>query len=419
MVGIDRRGQMKLDYVYTLYREKKMGFLFEDGVLTEAHLFCEEENASRVGEICTAVVERVVPAIDGVFLIGPEGRKLFMHLKDEQQKIILLRRRSRTGNVPLKAGDTLLVQITADAQKQKLYEATSRLTLTGETVIVNRTGQIGISKKMKDEEKRESLKAQLKQLMDEQDPEGEFGVILRTAAAGFSSDVICEETISLLCKLKELIQRAETTPEYKILYQKEDTPEMRVRRLMLSGSYDTVKVHTDLPFDASLLPEGTEDDTVHRITEKESSPLILFSIPTQLEKAMRRKVFLSDGGYLYLDKTEAMTVIDVNSGKAIHGKEHEEEALAANKLAAREIARLIRLRNLSGIILVDFISMKKEESNRELLHFLKQITAGDSSPVNVVDMTRLGLVEMTRKKKDAPLSERLPGLNTDNKYITD
>ena len=406
MVSIDRRDRMRLDYVYTVYLEKKMGFLFEDGVLTEAHLFCDEEAASRVGEICTAVVERVVPAIDGIFLTGPEGRKLFMHLKDEQQKIILLRKRN---NVPLKAGDTILVQITADAQKQKLYEATSKLTLTGETVIVNRTGQIGISKKLKDEEKRESLKAQLKQLLDEQDPEGEFGVILRTAAAGFPTEIICDETIELLCKLKEMIQKAETTPEYKILYQKADTPEMRVRRLMLSGSYDTVKVHTDLPFDASLLPEGAGDDVVHRITEKESSPLILFSIPTQLEKAMRRKVYLSDGGYLYLDKTEAMTVIDVNSGKAIHGKEHEAEALAANKLAAREIARLIRLRNLSGIILVDFISMKKEESNRELLHFLKQETAGDSSPVNVVDMTRLGLVEMTRKKQNAPLSERLYG----------
>ncbi|MBR3539578.1 MAG: ribonuclease E/G [Eubacterium sp.] len=426
---------MRMDYIYTVYQKRKMGFLFEDRALTEAHFFfmrddnmadgtsgmrmdpqrdkipLQPDQVSRVGEICTAVVERVIPAIDGVFLTGPEGRKLFMHLADEQRKAIILRKRGNGNGI--KPGDTLLVQITADAQKQKLYEASSNLALSGESVIVNRTGQIGISKKLKDEEKREILKKKLQDLLREEDPEGEFGVILRTSAGSMNPEAVCKETVILLCKLKGIIKLAETTPEYKVLYQNEEKPEDQIRRLIFSGRYESVAIHTDLPLDEALIQsDAATEVTFHHITEKESSPLVLFNIPVLLEKALKRKVFLSDGGYLYVEKTEAMTVIDVNSGKAIHGKEHEKEALAANKLAAKEIARLLRLRNLSGIIIVDFISMKKAESNRELLHYLRQVTAYDTSPVNIVDMTKLGLVEITRKKKDAPLDERLADAET-------
>ena len=393
----------KLDYIYTTYDNKKMGFLFEDMCLTEAHFFScpENEPKQRTGEICTAVVDKVIPAIDGAFLIGPEQTPLFLRLSDMNGREILLRKRKK-GNV-LVPGDVLLVQISAEAQKKKQYEATVNISLNGSYVILNRTGTIGISRKITDPEERERLQEILQDILKDSP---EFGVIVRTSAKDAAEEVLREETSSLLSRLKDLIKRAETTPEYKVLYRPELTPEAKVREILQKREYEAAAIHTDLDFDASGI--GLKDSVVlHRITEKEGSPLVTFNIPVLLEKALARKVFLKDGGYLYIERTEAMTVIDVNSGKSIRGKDHEEQALKENCLAADEIARLLRLRNISGIIIVDFISMRDEESNRELLKYLRRVVAQDSVDVHVVDMTRLGLVEMTRRKKDAPLEEQL------------
>ncbi len=397
---------MKLDYVYTIYREKKMGFLFEDMRLTEAHFFYmkEDEPESRMGDICTAVVEKVVPAIDGIFLDGPDNIKMFMHLQDSAGRELILRRRGRRNGREIRTGDTVLVQVTADAQKNKQYEASFNLSLTGDSIIVNRTGQAGVSKKIRDEKRREELKNMMKEILQKEDPEGGYGVIVRTAADGHSDEEIQKETIHLLNKLKALIISAETSPEFKTLFRRSETVEDRLRRLSSGNIYEEMVFHTDLPIDEASVPGQFR---FHRIRENESTPLVLFNIPVLLEKALDRKVFLKDGGYLYIDPTEAMTVIDVNSGKSIKGSSHEERALAENKIAAEEIARQLRLRNISGIILIDFISMKKTENEKELMNWLKQITASDPCQVHVVDMTRLGLVEMTRKKQDAPLKERL------------
>ena len=397
---------MKLDYVYTIYRGKKMGFLFEDMHLTEAHFFYmeEDEPESRIGDICTAVVEKVVPAIDGIFLDGPDNIKLFMHLQDSAGRELILRRRGRRKGAEIRTGDTVLVQITADAQKNKQYEASFNLSLTGDSIIVNRTGQTGVSKKIRDEKRREDLKNLMQEILRKEDPEGGYGVIVRTAADSYSDEEISKETKELLSKLRKLILSAETAPEFKTLFRQQKTVEDRLKRLASGNTYEEMVFHTDLSIDDALIPQQFR---IHRIMENESSPLVIFNIPVLLEKALGRKVFLKDGGYLYIDPTEAMTVIDVNSGKSIKGGSHEERALAENKIAATEIARQLRLRNISGIILIDFISMKKTENEKELMNWLKQITASDPCQVHVVDMTRLGLVEMTRKKQDAPLKERL------------
>ena len=415
----------KLDYIYTRYASvseagsKKemgflkgvlMGFMLEDMRLTEAHFFsCE----TRVGEICTALVDKILPSLDGAFLIGPGDQPMFLRLSECKGKEIILRRRGSRKEAPLSVGDTILVQVSADAQKNKQTEATADLSLAGELVIVNRTGVIGGSGKLP-QEIRNELKSEMRKLMKEQDPEGEFGLILRTAAAGADMEMIREETIRLLCELKRMIHSAETVPEKKVIYSPEETPEKKVKQLILSGQYDSVTVHTDLAFsDDEIMGYVADTDkalpevSVHHISGEELSPLVIFNIRSQMDKAMARKVFLSDGGFLIIDPTEAMTVIDVNSGKSIKGKDHEEKALAVNLLAAAEIARLIRLRNLSGIIIVDFISMKDKEKERLLLQKLRESVRNDPAGVTVVDVTSLGLVEITRKKRGAPLAEIL------------
>ena len=379
-----------------------MGFMLEDMCLTEAHFF---SHGTRVGEICTAVVDKILPSLDGAFLIGPGDKPIFLRLSECRGKEIILRRRGKRKDAPLSVGDTVLVQISADAQKNKQYEASVNLSLVGEMVIVNRTGVIGGSGKLP-QEIRNELKCEMRKYMEEQDPEGEFGLILRTAASGADVKMIREETGRLLSLLKDLIRSAETVPEKK------------VKQLILSGEYDTVTVHTDLPFADDVIPGSLKTDhedlgkaetevSIHHISEDELSPLITFNIRSQMNKAMARKVFLSDGGFLIVDPTEAMTVIDVNSGKSIKGKEHEEKAFNVNLLAAETIARLIRLRNLSGIIIVDFISMKDKEKERLLLQKLREFVRNDPAGVNIVDVTALGLVEITRKKRGAPLTEIL------------
>ena len=442
---------MKADYVVTTYKEHKMGFLFENSDLTEARLFSDAE---LVGSICTATVDKIVPTMDAAFLTGPDGLTFFYHLKENDGRHIVLRRRGRGKDREIAVGDTILVQVSAEAQKKKQAEATAKLELAGDCIIANRTGQVGISKKIMDPERKEALKTLLTDILQkkvskdegsERDPSGEillrdsdfdgFGLIARTSAERVPEEQIREVSIILLCKLKALIRSAETIPEHRWVFRGGQTPEGYTSDLIRSGLYESVVVHTDLPWNSADVygdaspgkePELVDPDVIermishgrnmedhgsyhlHRMLPGESSPLIIFNIPVSLEKAMARKVFLKSGGYLYVEPTEAMTVIDVNSGKNIKEKSHEEGAYAQNLEAAAEIARLLRLRNISGMIMIDFISMKQAEHERSLMAALREFTKNDPCHVRVVDITRLGIVEVTREKKLPPLSEQLP-----------
>ena len=390
---------MKADFVVTTYLEKKMGFLFEDQILTEAHFFSRE---AEIGSICTATVDKVVPTVDAAFLTGPEGQVFFYPLKENEGRHIFLRNREEKRRTGLRPGDVLLVQVIAEAQKKKQAAATSRISLTSDMVIVNRTGQVGTSKKITDPDRKEALKMLLKEILSEQAAE-EFGAIARTAAEHSSDDNLREVTIKLLCELKMVLKAAETTPEHRWIYHAGKTPEEYARLLKGKGIYESVTVHTDLPWE-----EGADGGYgLHVMTPADGSPLVIFNIPVLLERALARKVYLKSGGYLYVESTEAMTVIDVNSGKNIRGKDHETGALEQNLEAAREIGRLLRLRNISGIIMIDFINMKRSENERRMLSELRSCTANDHCRVHVVDITKLGIVEVTREKKAPPLSEQL------------
>ena len=400
---------MKADVIITTYCEKKVGFLFEDQNLTEARFFSDY---SMIGSICTAVVTKIVPNMGAAFLAGPDGMVLFYQLKENSGRHLILRNRNDRKE-EIRPGDTLLVQISADAQKGKQAEATSKLSVGGSCVVVNRTGQIGFSKKIRDGERKEELRGLFEEILQDPSYAG-LGVIARTSAERESDETIREVTVKLLCELKELITSSETVPEYKWVYQKTETPEDYIRHLTGQGIYESVTVHTDLPWESpggktGRTPRVEECDGyfLHRLTEGMESPLLIFRIPTLIEEACQRKIYIKDGGYLYIEHTEAMTVIDVNSGKNIHGKEHEAGALALNLQAADVIARQIRLRNLSGMIMIDFISMKSSEHKKEVLSRLRANTKNDPCHVMVVDITKLGIVEMTREKKDPPLIEQI------------
>lgn len=401
---------MKADFVYTEYSEKKMGFLFVDHSLTEALFFSDDE---MLGSICTATVTKIVPTMGAAFLEGPEGLVLFYQLKENEGRHRILRKRGskKNGMIPgryeqISVGDTILVQVSATPQKGKQAEASANLSLKNDAVVVNCSGQVGISKKIRDPERREELKELLLNILREETESEDFdgfGFIARTSAAEKSDDELREVSIILLCQLRGLIKRAETTPEHKWLYRNSNTPEAYVHQMVQRGLYEEIAVHTDLEWE----DPAQEGYRLNLMSPERENPGIIFNLPTLMEKAMSRKVYLKGGGYLYVETTEAMTVIDVNSGKNINGKSHEESALEQNLEAAAEIARLIRLLNLSGIIMIDFISMKKPAHDSQVMGELRRCTAQDPCQVHVVDMTKLGIVEVTREKKAPPLRELL------------
>lgn len=300
----------------------------------------------------------------------------------------------------LKVGDELPVQITKERSKAKDAECSLRLSIPGKYVVVTEgIYSLGISSKFSDNERR----FELQQLFDSTySYEDEFSFILRTKSEEADNSDIINEAESHIKLLRELRKKAKHTPVYKKIY---------------AGS----AFYLDKIRDARAVSEiVTDDESVYdniRASYPESKltfyqdELLPLSKLYKLEKLVSditsRRVWLRSGSYLVIDETEALTVIDVNTGKNEGGKMTEDTFFKTNLEAAREAARQIRLRNLSGIILIDFIDMKRKENMNEVVDCLREAVFYDPVKTNVIDVTKLNLVELTRKKTHKTLKEQL------------
>ena len=300
----------------------------------------------------------------------------------------------------LKVGDELPIQITKERSKAKDAECSLRLSIPGKYVVVTEgIYSLGISSKFSDNERR----FELQQLFDSTySYEDEFSFILRTKSEEADNSDIINEAESHIKLLRELRKKAKHTPVYKKIY---------------AGS----AFYLDKIRDARAVSEiVTDDESVYdniRASYPESKltfyqdELLPLSKLYKLEKLVSditsRRVWLRSGSYLVIDETEALTVIDVNTGKNDGGKITEDTFFKTNLEAAREAARQIRLRNLSGIILIDFIDMKRKENMNEVVDCLREAVFYDPVKTNVIDVTKLNLVELTRKKTHKTLKEQL------------
>lgn len=406
-----------LKHTFRNNTEKLLSVLVRDNRL----LHVQAESDSDIGNIYIAKVQKVALSTGACFVAISPDKQCFLPLAealDETCALLLNRPWDKT----IRPGDELLVQVVREAIRGKLPSVTTRISFSGKYAVLS-AGQkhLGISAKIKESRKAEILSYlqdngridRKKTCQTEEIFNISYGFVIRTNAATLPEDslfLLLQEWKELEEKWKDLLSHVKSRTCYSCLYQEQPTYLKNLRDIY-DDSYD--EIVTDLPdiyetIQAFYKQNALMQNASLRLYQDNLVSLEnLYGIPAKLESVLGSRVWLKSGAYLVIEPTEAMTVIDVNSGKYESQKENSDvTAYQINMEAAREIAFQLKLRNLSGIIVVDFINMKKHD-NELLMKQLKQLCSKDSVPTEVVDMTPLGLVEITRKKINRTLKEQL------------
>jgi ribonuclease E len=376
--------------------------VLEDGVLVE-HYVDRGSHQSLVGNVYLGKVQNVLPSMEAAFVDIGKGRNAVLYAGEVNFDASGLEGESKRIESALKSGQAVLVQVTKDPVGHKGARLTSQASLPGRYLVYVPGGSMmGISRKLPDTER-----ARLKQILKQVMPEG-AGVIVRTAAEGAAESELAQDVARLSAQWESIERKAKSASPPELLYSEPDLTIRVIRdifnedftKLVVAGDegWDVVEeyVHYVAPHLSERLEHWQSDDDV----------FAHYRIDEHLAKALERKVWLPSGGSLVIDNTEAMTVVDVNTGKFTGQGGNLEETVTRNNLeAAEEIVRQLRLRDVGGIIVIDFIDMVLE-SNRELvLRRLLECLARDRTKHQVAEVTSLGLVQMTRKRVGAGLLE--------------
>ena len=379
--------------------------VIEDGVMVE-HYVNRNSNVSYVGNVYLGRVQNVLPSMEAAFVDIGKGRNAVLYAGEVNWDAAgISESEPRKIETVLKTGQPVLVQVTKDPIGQKGARLTSQISLPGRYLVYVPSGEMsGISRRLPDQE-RSRLKSILKNLIPE-----DAGVIVRTASEGATEEELERDVVRLKAQWEDIEAKSKEsgTNAPALLYSEPDLT-VRVIRDIFNEDFNKLIVQGDQAWDdinnylGHIAPELTAK------IEKWSSPRDLFvenRIEEQLAKAFDRKVYLPSGGSLVIDRTEAMIVIDVNTGKFIGKGGNLEETVTKNNLeAAEEIARQLRLRDMGGIVVIDFIDMTLE-SNRDLvLRRLIECLGRDRTKHQVAEVTSLGLVQMTRKRVGQGLIE--------------
>ncbi|HJC24037.1 MAG TPA: ribonuclease E/G [Candidatus Eisenbergiella merdavium] len=392
-----------------------LSLLLTNGRLTELSVWPaeSEQAAAPLNGIYVGKVMNVAKNINAAFVELTKGQRAFLPLSHAENACIL----NRKADGRVLAGDELLVQVEREAVKTKEPVLTMEISIAGRYAVVfpgKERGRLQFSGKLSDEE-RLSIARACSEAGITEEILASCSLIVRTNAAELSDcgyEPLIAEAKALLALASALWQTAGTRTCYSCLYRPEsgfltavrDTPQEQYEEILTDDKQLYEQLHAWL--------ERSYPEVLGRLRLYEDTSLSLaslYGLPKKLREALEKRVWLKSGGYLVIEPTEALTVIDVNSGKYTGKKGMRDTFRLINREAALEIARQLRLRNLSGIILVDFISMDNKEDERELLHLLSAELKKDPVRTAVVDMTALGLVELTRKKVRRSLYEQLKG----------
>ncbi len=378
--------------------------VLEDGVLVE-HFVTSAGTGSLVGNVYLGRVQNVLPSMEAAFIDIGRGRNAVLYAGEVDWDAAGLEGKARKIEQALSTGDSVLVQVTKDPVGHKGARLTTQISLPGRFLVyVPGGGATGISRKLPDNE-RKRLKDILKRVVPE-----DAGVIIRTASEGIAEEELARDVTRLQA-------------QWQVIKDKADVPRAQAPQLLYEEPDLLVKVVRDLfteDFSALIVQGSDAWDTIEAYVRHVAPDLqerlrrhvgnndvfVAHRIDEQLLKALDRKVWLPSGGYLVVDRTEAMTVIDVNTGKFTGSGGNLEETVTRNNLeAAEEIVRQLRLRDVGGIIVIDFIDMVLE-SNRDLvLRRLVECLGRDRTRHQVAEVTSLGLVQMTRKRVGTGLLE--------------
>jgi ribonuclease G len=381
--------------------------VLEEGRTVETYI--ERRGAGSIaGNIYKARIDNILPAIDAAFVDFGAPKNGFLQVKDVvvPGMSATTRRRKKISDV-LSNGQDILVQIEKNPMKTKGARVTMELSIAGRFLVLTPGGEgSGVSKRLPDGE-RERLRKLVKQLETD-----DVGVIARTAAAGATLEDL-ERDLRFLRKIWAQVEaRAKSAPSKSLVHQDGDLS-LRVIRDLLTRNVDKVVVDSERQYRRILgWVRTTQPEFADRIhLHSGSQPLFeQYGVEAAIRSTLNRRVDLPSGGYLLFDYAEAFTVIDVNSGSSTRQSHLEETTLRTNVEAAREVMRQLRLRDIGGIIVIDFIDLEREKNRKDLLSVLQEELAKDRTKTYLVDISPLGLVEMTRQNVTEGVRETLTSM---------
>lgn len=389
--------------IITEYKDKIASVLMENS--RPVQISMEPKNQTSVlGNIYIGRVQNIVKNINAAFVEIEPGRICYYSLSEN--------RRHWFGKTPenrsLHIGDEIMVQVEKDGIKTKSPMLTSNISLSGKyCVLTALSSQISFSSKIRSAQWKEHLKERLEEVRT-----GPWGLIIRTNAKDAEEGTILNEVLALSKAFEKLLNDREYRTCYSILYQSASGYLKEVKNAYSASLKaivtDRPKLYEELSsYLSAYQPEDLDKLSLYQ--DPMLSLASLYSLETVFSQAVQPRVWLKSGGYLVIEPTEAMTVIDVNTGKFSGKKTMRETLLKINLEAADAAARQMRLRNLSGIIMIDFIDMEADEDKERLMEHLRAAVRKDPIKTTVVDMTKLNLVEVTRKKLQPSLYQQLNG----------
>ncbi len=387
--------------------KNKLVALLEDGRLLEKCEDTKQDKASE-GNIYCGIVRNILPSMQSAFIDIGKNKNAFIYIKDIIPKVS-----NQTGNKQeelskynigdyLKPNNSILVQVKKEEEGKKGAKVSKNISLTGRLcVLMINVDFITVSQKIENEEERKRLKQIASHILSKY--KEKYGVILRTGALGKKEEEIqedIEELITLWKKIERTYKNISVNKEPKLIFKNEsDTTKFLISVLETDISRITTNEKEVFNSVKRYLEQINKND-IELVLDTKREYMQIFGLEQQIEGIEKRKIWLKCGGFITIDKTEALTAIDVNSGKYIGNKSSNKENVVqkVNMEATIEIAKQLRLKNISGIIVIDYIDMEKDEEREEIINLLEKELKNDRSKTQIIGFTKLDLLEMTRKK---------------------
>ncbi len=402
MGTMGRKEKQMQEILISKKENKKTIAIIEDGKLQE--VYEEREDSKRLeGNIYLGKVKDILPGMQAAFVDIGEEKNTFIHIKDVLPKVNKI-----TGNKNedldkynikdyIKKDTSILVQVKKDATNLKGAKISTDLHIPGRFVVVMpKDNFITVSQKIEDENERKRLINIAKETI-----KNDIGLIIRTAAKGKDENIIkkdIEQTIKKWNNIKKESENLKENEIPKVLYKNDSIIEKILLDTVDNGIQRVIVDDTQIFEDVQKTLKNIDENSKVNIELKQTDNLLdMYDTDDQIEKLSTRKIWLKCGGFITIDKTEALTAIDVNSGKFTGKQNLEETVLKVNEEASCEIARQLRLRDIGGIIIIDYIDMQEAKSREQVLKTLKQALKKDRSKTQVIEFTKLNLLEMTRK----------------------
>lgn len=371
--------------------------ILENGILIEKYEDTENKNYLEE-KIYLGIVKDILPGMQAAFIDIGEEKNTFIHLKDLLPKIDITKKEEKndkTISEVIKSGDKILVQVKRDATNIKGAKVSTHVSLANRfTVLMPETEIITASQKIEDEQEKKRLIDIVKNIIPKN-----YGAIIRTSSIGKDENEIRQDLEESIEKWKKIKEKADNATKVPILI---DAGNSFIKKMIIDLiDKDITKIIIN-----SKQYVNEIEEILHNIDRKNNIKLELkekeevlkiYDTDDQIEKAKARKVYLKCGGFITIDKTEALTAIDVNSGRYTGKRDVEETILKVNKEATIEIAKQLRLRDIGGVIIIDYIDMNLEKNKKEIEELLKEELKKDRSKTQVIGFSKLDLLEMTRK----------------------